>query len=135
MRLKINPEKCTGCGSCMLACSFAHNGVFDLRRSRIHLEGNLLHKEFIPHVCIQCAEAFCVQVCPTGALSKSAETGAILVDEEKCIGCGVCGEACPYHAITLQPEEGHVPLVCDLCEGDPECVKVCRLPQAITVIL
>jgi len=135
MRLSIDPEKCTGCDGCMLACSFAHDGVFDLRRSRIRIQRDPLNKEFNPHVCIQCAAAFCVQACPTAALSKLAETGAILVDEEKCIGCMVCKEACPYGAITLQSEEGSGPLICDLCGGDPECVKVCRLPQAISIIL
>ena len=117
----------------MLACSFAHGGVFDLRVSKIRLKGNHLREEFTPYVCVQCAEAFCVQACPTGALSKSAETGAILVDKEKCVGCGACEEACPYGGITLQPER-RIPLICDLCGGDPECVKVCKLPQAITAI-
>ena len=48
----------------------------------------------------------CVTVCPTGASYKRAEDGIVLVDESKCIGCGLCAWACPYGARELDPVDG-----------------------------
>jgi Fe-S-cluster-containing dehydrogenase component len=59
------------------------------------------------------------------ALSPSEGTGAVLVDREKCIGCGECIDACPGKIPHIHPAENYA-LICDLCGGDPECVKVCR---------
>lgn len=50
-------------------------------------------------------------------------TGAIVIDEEKCIRCLACLEACPFEAIQVSPS-GEM-LKCDLCGGDPVCVKYC----------
>jgi Fe-S-cluster-containing dehydrogenase component len=57
-------------------------------------------------------------------LKQSEETGVIMVDDDKCNGCSWCIEACDYGAITLHPELKKV-RICDLCEGDPKCVKWC----------
>ena len=40
-------------------------------------------------------------VCPTYALSWNAAGSAIVVDDDKCIGCGLCIARCPYGAISL----------------------------------
>jgi Fe-S-cluster-containing dehydrogenase component len=66
----------------------------------------------------------CVAACPRDALTQSEETGIIQVDEDRCNGCGWCIEACDYGAVTLHPENKIV-FICDLCDGDPECVKWC----------
>jgi len=58
------------------------------------------------------------------ALSIDEDTGAIIVDKEACTGCGNCIEACPGDVPTIHPTENYA-LICDLCGGDPECVKVC----------
>jgi hypothetical protein len=47
-----------------------------------------------------------------------------MVEEEKCDCCGWCMEACPYGAITLNPEKETV-MICDLCDGEPQCVEWC----------
>jgi len=54
------------------------------------------------------------------------KTGARVIDEEKCIGCRRCVEACPFSEsmIVYNPEK-NVCEKCDLCGGDPECVKQC----------
>ncbi|WGM89454.1 MAG: 4Fe-4S dicluster domain-containing protein [Candidatus Bathyarchaeum tardum] len=74
--------------------------------------------------CRLCEDAPCVVTCPRDALKQNEETGVIKVDEEKCNGCGWCIEACDYGALELHPETKQV-FVCDLCDGEPECVKWC----------
>ncbi|MEM2876069.1 MAG: 4Fe-4S binding protein, partial [Candidatus Bathyarchaeia archaeon] len=61
---------------------------------------------------------------PVGALSISEETGAIIVDKELCTACGNCIEACPGRVPVIHPTEKYA-LICDLCDGDPQCAKVC----------
>lgn len=58
------------------------------------------------------------------ALSVDTRTGAVIVDEETCTSCGNCIDACPGKVPYLHPENDKV-VICDLCGGDPECVKVC----------
>jgi len=59
------------------------------------------------------------------ALSVSEKTGAILVDKDKCISCGKCIDACPGRVPVMHPKEKYA-LICDLCDGDPECAKACQ---------
>ena len=77
-----------------------------------------------PHFCSQCHDYPCVESCPVDALSVSKETEAVLVDNEKCTACGDCIDACPGRIPHLHPTEKYA-LICDLCGGDPQCVKVC----------
>jgi Fe-S-cluster-containing hydrogenase component 2 len=76
--------------------------------------------------CRLCEDPPCVAACPRDALTQSEENGTILVDEDKCNGCGWCIEACDYGAIMIHPEK-KVVFVCDLCkeQGEPQCVKWC----------
>jgi Fe-S-cluster-containing hydrogenase component 2 len=78
----------------------------------------------IPVVCRQCLKPLCADACPMGALSRDAETGAMAVDPDLCIGCGMCLVACPLGGISIDTEAGHA-VKCDLCGGDPLCVKFC----------
>jgi Fe-S-cluster-containing hydrogenase component 2 len=79
----------------------------------------------VPHFCAQCKDYPCIVSCPVDALSVDEETTAVLVDEEMCTSCGRCIDACPGKVPFLHPESEKA-VICDLCEGDPECVKVCR---------
>ena len=76
--------------------------------------------------CRLCEDPPCVTACPRDALSQEEKTGIIVVDEEKCNGCGWCIEACDYGAIMLHPET-KVVYVCDTCKdlGKPQCVEWC----------
>ena len=47
--------------------------------------------------CQNCLAASCQKVCPKGAISFV--NGKSYIDQEKCIKCGKCAKACPYHAI------------------------------------
>jgi Fe-S-cluster-containing dehydrogenase component len=55
----------------------------------------------------------------------SKQTGAVLVDNKTCIACGKCIDACPGRIPHMHPGEKHI-IICDLCDGDPQCVRVCR---------
>ena len=129
----INADKCTGCGSCMLACSIAKENKFSLSLSRIQILRDEEIAQFTPHVCIQCADALCVAACPVNALSRDSVSGVIKLDKDVCIGCQQCVSACPYGGVQFDPKRS-IPLICDLCEGAPACVEVCKLPQAITYV-
>jgi Fe-S-cluster-containing hydrogenase component 2 len=79
----------------------------------------------VPHLCAQCHDYPCVGSCPTQALSTDPVTSAVLVDKEKCISCGNCIGACPGNVPILHPGDNKA-VICNLCNGDPECVKVCK---------
>jgi len=132
-RLKIEVDQCTGCESCVLTCAFEHDGVFSLNRSRIQIRRDEEHADFEPRVCIQCDERWCIEACPVDALAVNEETGAMRLVAERCIGCKACESACPYGGVQF-PEGSKIPLICDLCGGDPQCIQVCRLPQALTFV-
>lgn len=123
-RLAINTEKCVGCMACVLACSLQHGDAIGPTHSRIlpvRLRRQVVN---IPVVCRQCLKPLCADACPMGALSRDAETGAMAVDADLCIGCGMCMVACPLGGISIDTEAGHA-VKCDLCGGDPFCVKFC----------
>lgn len=132
VKLRVNKEKCTGCLSCVLACSFSHFKYFDMSKSRVSVSGTHDLAEFEPSVCIQCEERYCVKSCPTGALSVNSATGVVTLDKDKCVGCKVCLKSCPYGGVKWDADSSN-PLICDLCGGDPQCVKHCRYPEALYV--
>ncbi len=49
----------------------------------------------LPTLCMQCEDAECLKVCPTGATQQD-ENGIIFVDSDLCMGCKYCMMACPY---------------------------------------
>ncbi len=122
--LVINPEKCIGCSTCELACSFKNEGEFNPSKSRISVLRWPKVGIAIPLTCLQCDDPACEKVCMTGAIKKDPETGIVSINDEKCIGCKLCVSACPFGNIDFNPEERHI-MKCDLCGGDPECVKFC----------
>jgi Fe-S-cluster-containing hydrogenase component 2 len=116
--------KCSGCRKCEIACSLFHEKRIWREASRIRVF-MLVPGAEVPHFCVQCEDYPCVQSCSVGALSVNAKTGAVLVDEEKCIACGACIEACPGRVPHLHPVKKTI-LICDMCNGSPQCVKVCQ---------
>jgi Fe-S-cluster-containing hydrogenase component 2 len=121
----LNPAKCTGCRRCELACSFSKEKIFNPAQSRIRLLRIKETEKTVPVVCQQCTTPLCTYVCPTKAITKDEETGLVTINPDICVGCMMCFVACPVGGISINPKT-KMPIKCDLCEGDPACVRECE---------
>ena len=118
-----NHEICTGCRICEVVCSLSHFDAINTKKSNISIVKKGLRFD-LPVVCnqgIACKEE-CIGSCPVECIKR--ENGIVKIIKEDCIGCEACVDACPYDAIRMVDE---IAIKCDLCDGDPECVKLCSL--------
>ena len=121
----VYPEACTGCRICELVCSLNREKTgINPKKSMIRIHEDPEKGIYIPTTCHLCSDTPCIEVCPSAALSKNIETGVINIDEENCSGCELCIEACEFGAISLNHDK-NIAAVCDLCGGEPKCVKYC----------
>lgn len=123
--LVIELEKCTGCRLCESACSVKHEKVVNPARARIHVTKWEEAGLYAPMVCQHCETPVCEMVCPMKATRRDPKTGAMVIDYDKCIGCKMCVMACPIGGAMVDPRTRKV-VKCDLCDGDPVCVKFCE---------
>ena len=155
--LVIDLDTCVGCQACAVSCKEWNTGgvaapLSDKNPYQADQSGAWLNRihgmevaadgdeagrgVYFPKSCLHCADAPCVTVCPTGASYKRAEDGIVLVNEDACMGCGLCAWACPYGARELDPGQG-VMKKCTLCvdriynetlapeDRVPACVAAC----------
>ncbi|MEW5815492.1 MAG: 4Fe-4S dicluster domain-containing protein [Spirochaetota bacterium] len=123
----LDPAKCTGCNLCELTCSFNKHKIFNRNFSNIRIERNEALALNVPVKCMQCDDSPCINACVAGALYKDENTGAVLLDDNRCILCKACIIACPFGCISLITKAKIFKIsLCDLCSGEPECIKVCR---------
>jgi carbon-monoxide dehydrogenase iron sulfur subunit len=123
MHFLINQAVCTGCGLCALTCSMTKEKESNPALARIYIEKHMVEGEMIPHLCRNCSEPECIEACPVGALIRDEDTNVILLHSDECTECGACVDACRFTGIRLTPEGR--PIKCDMCMGDPQCVKYC----------
>lgn len=95
----IDLDKCVGCSACQIACKVENSvgeGQFLCHHETV-MSGEFpkVSYKYIPTMCNHCDNAPCVANCPVGALSK--QDGLTIMDVAACIGCGMCGQVCPYH--------------------------------------
>ena len=134
-RILARKEVCVGCRLCEIYCVAAHSKSKDLIKAfkeefprpvaKITVEDDG-SKSFALQ-CRHCEEAECIEACMTGAMHRDEETGAVICDTDKCVGCWMCVMVCPYGAIQRATEGTHVASKCDLCAelGEPACVANC----------
>jgi Fe-S-cluster-containing dehydrogenase component len=152
--LVIDLDTCVGCQACVTACKGWNDsgiGLSDQNPYGADPSGTFLNRVHsyqvavpdapaqvvtFPRSCLHCDNAPCVTVCPTGASHKRAEDGIVLVNEDACIGCGLCAWACPYGAREMDMGQG-VMKKCTLCvdriynetlpeaDREPACVRTC----------
>ncbi|KXG76635.1 Anaerobic dimethyl sulfoxide reductase chain B [Fervidicola ferrireducens] len=121
--LLLSPEKCIGCRTCEIVCSFSKIRAFNPRISRVSVFSFEEMAISVPMMCMQCEEPYCMKVCPTSAITRTEE-GVVAFDEKKCIGCKLCISACPLGNISFSHVEGKI-AKCDLCGGEPKCAEFC----------
>jgi len=130
--LFIDAEKCSGCRLCESVCALYHEKVCNPARARINVAKWETAGIYVPMVCQQCETPLCEDVCPMHAIKRDEKTGAMLIDYDLCVGCKLCVMFCPFGGITLDAKTGRV-LKCDLCGGEPVCVKFCA-PEALQYV-
>jgi len=125
--LYVYPEKCTGCRQCSLACGLKKFGVSNPKFGAINVVRDEFERYEFQFVCQQCEDPECVTACSKNALTKE-ENGIVKWHEDKCIGCRMCIAACPCGGISSL--KGKI-IKCDLCDGDPTCVKFCSTKAVV----
>ena len=121
--VSVDVEKCDGCRLCELTCSVEKLAEFNPKLARIQVRFEPEGK-CTPVVCTQCAEAWCVEACPSGAIARNSQSRIVRINVDECVLCGECVPACPYGAIHW-PREDEPPVKCDECGGEPACVPAC----------
>ncbi|MHA1835683.1 MAG: 4Fe-4S dicluster domain-containing protein [Candidatus Odinarchaeia archaeon] len=123
--LFYDPELCSGCSYCMLACSYEHFKVLDYNLSNLWIYPDPDRPFYYIGIhCSHCDDPICMAACPVEAISKDEETGWVTIDQTKCIGCRTCNIMCPISA-PWKNQERKVSFKCDFCKGDPKCAKFC----------
>jgi anaerobic dimethyl sulfoxide reductase subunit B (iron-sulfur subunit) len=126
----FNADSCILCRACEVACKEANNIQPGIKWMRVvEIWGGVypdLTRDFFALACMHCAKPACIEVCPTGAISKRGEDGIVVVDKDKCNGCRDCFSACPYGV--PQFGENGIMQMCDFCTGiniEPACEASC----------
>ncbi len=129
----IDNRKCIGCHACTVACKSEHDVPLGVNRTWVKQveKGEFPHTRRLFSVmrCNHCTDAPCVEICPVEALHYR-EDGIVDFDNERCIGCKACMQACPYDALYIDPET-HTAAKCNYCAHrvdvglEPACVNVC----------
>lgn len=130
--LYIDYQKCTGCRTCELVCAVQHDGCSNPARSRIKVVKWEAQGLYIPMSCQQCQDAPCLNICPVKAILKDDKIGRVMVDYDICIGCRSCVAICPFGAMNYNVIDKRI-FKCDLCDGDPQCVRFCDV-KAVDLI-
>lgn len=136
--MMIDLDRCTRCDDCVRACAATHDN-----NPRFIRHGKQYDNWMIANACMHCLDPVCMIGCPTGAISRDAESGSVTINDPTCIGCGTCSNSCPYsniQMVTINDRKG-LPILdqksgnpiqkatkCDLCASTnhgPACQAAC----------
>ncbi|TJW12159.1 4Fe-4S binding protein [Parvibacter caecicola] len=115
--------RCSGCQRCEMMCTLKNDGYVDQSIARVRVWDNYYWGEgadtgdgalgdgtgaceFTVEHCKQCDDAACMNNCPVHAIYCDEDTGARVVNEEACIGCGLCAQACPWNMPRINSQTG-----------------------------
>lgn len=105
--LVIDLLRCMGCGACSVACRAERGTPTGISYNRVKLSEigkyPLAQMKFLPMCCMHCRKPHCMEACPTEA-TYQRDDGLVLIDRDKCVGCGACVVACPYGSRQLLRE-------------------------------
>jgi len=151
--IKYDSSKCTACKGCQVACKqwnqlssplvadeyeFTKSFQSPLDNSPTNwliINFKEVNKEvgidwnFMRNACFHCTEAACEMACPVGAISKK-DNGAVVIDQEKCIGCRYCVASCPF-GVPRWDQASNTTFKCWQCQDrtaadrNPACVGTC----------
>jgi anaerobic dimethyl sulfoxide reductase subunit B (iron-sulfur subunit) len=137
----VDTTRCINCRTCEIACKDVNGAGPGVRIRRVRVfEGGTFPKVYAYNVsmsCNHCERPACLEKCPAGAYSRSAEDGLVVHDPARCIGCRYCTWACPYGAPQFDAKAGRI-VKCNMCRGrtaegePPACVASCPM-RAIEV--
>ena len=130
----LDLDRCTGCAACVVACNNENQISPAQSWRRIHTfnsqrlpQAPVFHYSF---ACNHCGDPACLNNCPASAFSKDQMTGAVLINQDRCMGCRYCSWVCPYDALRFDHDAG-VMEKCTFCShrlGDflsPACAVAC----------
>ena len=129
----IDQDRCIGCHACTVACKDEHDVPVGVNRTWVkYIEKGAFpatSRHFAVLRCNHCDDAPCIEICPTVALYRSPN-GIVDFDNERCIGCKSCMQACPYDALYIDPDH-NTAAKCNFCAHrvelglQPACEVVC----------
>jgi len=129
----LDSDNCIGCHACTVACKSEHDVPLGVNRTWVkYIETGTfpdVARKFNVMRCNQCEDAPCMAICPTSALFR-ADNGVVDFQDDDCIGCKSCMNACPYDALYINPET-NTAHKCNMCNHrleqnlEPSCQIVC----------
>ena len=129
----LDSDNCIGCHACTVACKSEHDVPLGVNRTWVkYIETGTfpdVARKFSVMRCNQCDDAPCMTICPTNALFR-ADNGVVDFQDDNCIGCKSCMNACPYDALYINPET-NTAHKCNMCNHrlevglEPSCQVVC----------
>ncbi|WP_378956475.1 4Fe-4S dicluster domain-containing protein [Pelosinus sp. sgz500959] len=154
MSVLFDASKCTACQACSIACKQWNSLPAEKTTltSSYQTHDNLTPKTwtfitfkevwdqskmewlFFKQQCMHCGEAACQKSCNYDAISHT-DKGFVVIDHDKCIGCGYCVTNCTFHVPRVDPKT-HKAYKCTGCPErvsnglKPACVQTCQ-PEAL----
>lgn len=135
--IDIDLDKCLGCRTCLMECAIEHSKSKDLFSAiqekpipQYRMSIEFINGSNIPWQCRHCDNAPCKVACPTAAISRKNDESPVVIKKNKCIGCKMCIQVCPFGVLKKNKSDNTV-IKCDFCierleEGKkPACVNGC----------